>query len=201
MPDRFHFDLFGINFRLISSLFADGRKDNYVYVSEALMAGIVAGAAESLVSSPFELLKVRLQVTSASRVPSSRPSFERAGTSSITEKLLRGYGPDRKILNQYVGLLSTLSTKHSNMAGALQDYPWMMSGSGRPPSVCDVKRPLDVISLEGLTALWRGLRSGVARDSIFAGIFFSSWQFMHEALLDWKAVGMTPIPRFLSLFL
>ncbi|KAI4368951.1 hypothetical protein MLD38_017450 [Melastoma candidum] len=184
---------FGV-YEILTAFYRDGRKDNYVYVSEALVAGVVAGAAESIATSPFELLKVRSQVTSASRVPSTRTSFGRTGTSSITEKLLRGYGPDRKILNQYVGLLSTLSTKHSNMAGALRDYPWMMSGSGRPPSVCDVKRPLDVISLEGPTAMWKGLRSGVARDSFFAGIFFSSWQFMHEALLDWKAVGMNPIP-------
>ena len=82
------------------------------------------------------------------------------------------------------------------MTGALKEYPWMISGSGRAPSVCDVRRPLDIISLEGWGALWRGLRSGVVRDSIFGGVFFSSWQFLHQAMLEWKAVDMNPPPRF-----
>ncbi|KAI4373339.1 hypothetical protein MLD38_011472 [Melastoma candidum] len=127
---------FGV-YEILNAFYWDGWRDNYVYVSEALMAGVVVGAAESLVAFPFELLKVRSQVTSASRCP-------------LLEQSLEG-----------------------------QDYPWMISGSGRPPSVCDVKRPSDIISLEGLR-------------------FFSSWQFMHEALLDWTAVGMNPIPRFSS---
>ncbi|KAI8027660.1 Histone-lysine N-methyltransferase EZ3 [Camellia lanceoleosa] len=41
---------------------ADGREDNYVHVSEAFMAGIAAGAVESVVSSPFELIKLRAQI-------------------------------------------------------------------------------------------------------------------------------------------
>jgi hypothetical protein len=72
----------------------------------------------------------------------------------------------------------------------------MITGSGRPPSVCDVRRPSNIISLEGWGALWRGNWSGVVRDSVFSGIFFSSWQFLHRAMLDWKAVGMDPPPRF-----
>ncbi|CAI9787037.1 unnamed protein product [Fraxinus pennsylvanica] len=71
-----------------------------------------------------------------------------------------------------------------------------MTGSGRPPPVSNVRRPSDVISLEGWGALWRGLRPGLVRDSIFGGVFFSSWQFLHRAMLEWKAVGMDPIPRF-----
>ncbi|OMP04030.1 Mitochondrial substrate/solute carrier [Corchorus olitorius] len=71
-----------------------------------------------------------------------------------------------------------------------------MSGSGRPPSVYDVRRPSQVISLDGCGALWRGLRSGIARDSIFGGVFFSTWQFLHQVILDWKAVEMDPPPRY-----
>lgn len=39
----------------------------YVQVSEAVLAGMVGGAAETLMTSPFELIKVRQQVTAASR--------------------------------------------------------------------------------------------------------------------------------------
>lgn len=175
---------------------ADGREDNFVSVSEALMAGIAAGATESLISSPFELFKLREQVKSASRIPSSSSVTEKRAVAPVIAKLLRGYSPDKKAFNGSVGLLSTLATKHPNMMSALQEYPWMITGSGRPPSVCDMRRPSDIISLEGWGALWRGIRPGVVRDSVFGGIFFSSWQFLHRAMLDWKAVGMDPPPRF-----
>lgn len=71
----------------------------------------------------------------------------------------------------------------------------MMTGSGKAPSVCDVRKLSSIISLEGWGALWRGIRSGLVRDSIFGGVFFSGWQFMHDVMLNWKAVGMDPIPR------
>ncbi|KAK3031520.1 hypothetical protein RJ639_036034 [Escallonia herrerae] len=102
-------------------------------------------------------------------------------------------------LNHSAGLLSTL-TKYPNMIDALKEYPWMMTGSGRAPSVSNVRRTSDIISLEGWGALWRGLRSGVVRDSIFGGIFFSSWQFLHRAMLEWNAVNMDPPPSFLLFF-
>lgn len=160
------------------------------------MAGIVSGAVESLISSPFELIKLRAQVATASRVPSSASSTKKVAVSPIIERLLRGYTPDMKTLNCSAGLLSTLTSKHPKMMGALQEYPWMMTGSGRPPLVSNVTRPSQIISLEGWEALWRGLGSGVVRDSVFGGIFFSSWQFLHQALLYWKAAGMNPPPRF-----
>lgn len=159
------------------------------------MAGLVAGATESLMSSPFEVIKVRAQATSASCVPSSIPSARKTASSPFIGRLLQGHSPNKIVLNDYVGLLSTLNSKHPNMAGALEEYPWMMTGSGRPPPVWVVKRPLDIVSLEGWSALWRGFRSGVARDSFFGGIFFATWQFLHQAMLDWKAVGMNPQPR------
>ncbi|KAL7199906.1 hypothetical protein ACSBR2_022088 [Camellia fascicularis] len=182
-------------YEILTAFYKDGREDNYVHVSEAFMAGIAAGAVESVVSSPFELIKLRAQVNSASRIPSSDTVTARTAVSPLLARLLPGYSPNMRTLNHSVGLLSTLTSKHPNIIGGLKEYPWMMTGSGRPPSVCDVRRPLDIISLEGWGALWRGLRSGVVRDSIFGGIFFSSWQFLHRAMLDWKAVDMDPSPR------
>ncbi|KAL5734781.1 hypothetical protein ACOSP7_032642 [Xanthoceras sorbifolium] len=185
---------FGV-YEILTAFYKDGREDNYVYVSEALMAGMAAGAAESFISSPFELMKLRAQVSSASQVQRSTSLAENGAVTPFIRKILHGYTPDLKTLNNSVGLLSILNTKHPNLTGALQDYPWMMTGSGRPPPVYYVRRPFDIISLEGWSALWRGVRSGIVRDSVFGGMFFSSWQFLHRAMLDWKAVGMDPIPR------
>lgn len=187
-----------MNWVLTSGFFADGREDNYVSASEALLAGMVAGATETFISSPFELIKLRRQVTAASYVPSSNFALEKGARKPLIARLLNGCYPDKRSLNQYVGLISTLTSKNTNMTGALLEYPWAMTGSGRPPSVCNVKRPSDVISLEGWSTLWRGLRSGIARDSVFSGVFFSSWQFLHQTILDWKAAGMNPPPRFSS---
>ncbi|KAK1440309.1 hypothetical protein QVD17_06134 [Tagetes erecta] len=181
-------------YELLTAFYKDGRKDNYVYVSEALMAGIVSGCVESLMSSPFELFTVRAQVAAASRVANSSTSLQTTSVSSSVAKLVRGYNPDVKALNHSVGLLSTLDTKHVNLTGSLKEYPWMMTGTGRAPPVYHVRRPIDVVSLEGWGAMWRGIRSGLVRDSVFGGVFFSSWQFLHRAMLDWKAVGMDPIP-------
>ena len=165
------------------------------------MAGMAAGAVESVTSLPFELIKLRAQVTSASRISRATPATENKAVVPVIAKLLRGYTPDMKALNHSVGMLSILNSKHPNMVSAIQEYPWMMTGSGRPPSVYDVRRPFEIISLEGWGALWRGLRSGVARDSVFGGIFFSTWQLLNQAMLDWKAVGTDPPPRcFLSFF-
>lgn len=182
-------------FLVIMRLLADGRTDNYVYVSEALMAGVAAGAVESLISSPFEIIKLRAQVTSASHMASSTSVVEKAAASPLVARLLSRYSPDIRAMNNSVGLLSTLTTKYPNIIDALKEYPWMMSGTGRPPPVSNVKRPSDIASLEGPGAFWRGLRSGIARDSVFSGIFFSTWQFLHRAMLEWKAVGMEPPPR------
>ncbi|KAJ9168434.1 hypothetical protein P3X46_019959 [Hevea brasiliensis] len=185
---------FGI-YEVLTAFYKDGREDNYVYVSEALLAGMAAGSMESLVRSPFEMIKLRAQVTSASRIPRSSFNAESKAVSPLIDKLLHGYTPEKMALNNSVALLSTLSAKHPNLVGALQEYPWMMTGSGKAPSVCNVQKPSNIISLEGWGALWRGLRSGVVRDSIYGGIFFSSWQFLHRAMLDWKAVGMDSLPR------
>ena len=180
---------------LTSAFLADGRENNYVTASEAFLAGMAAGATETLISSPFELIKLRMQAASASYVPNSNFSLEEGARKPLIARLLNGCYPDKKSLNQYVGLLSTLTTKNTNISGALLEYPWAMTGSGLPPSVGNVRRPSNIISLEGWSTLWRGLRSGIVRDSVFGGVFFSSWQFLHQAMLDWKAVGMNPPPR------
>lgn len=180
--------------------FADGREDNYIYVNEALLAGITVGAVEGIISTPFELFKLRAQVTSAFHFPTSSSVTKQ----SITPvKFLRGCTPDKKAWEHTIGLLSTLSTKHPNFVGALKEYPWMLTGSGRQPFAYEVKGPSNIISLEGWRVLWRGLRPGIVRDSVFCGIFFSSWQFIHLIMLDWKAVDMKPEPkpRFSSIFL
>ncbi|KAK6943172.1 Mitochondrial substrate/solute carrier [Dillenia turbinata] len=184
---------FGV-YELLTAFYKDGREDNYVYVSEALLAGIAAGSLEPLVSSPFEISKLRAQVAAASRMSGYSSFLEKQSASSVTAKLLPKYAPGKMAWDHSVDLLSTLGSKHPNLHGALQEYPWMMTGSGKPPSLCDVRNAADIISLEGWGTLWRGIRSGVVRDSVFGGIFFSCWQFLHRAMLDWKAVGMDPIP-------
>lgn len=185
-------------YEILTAFYKDGRTDNYVYVSEALMAGVAAGSVDSLLSSPFEIIKLRAQVTSASRVSSSTSVVEKTSVPPLIARLLSGYSPKISSLNNSIGLLSTLMIKHPNMGDALKGHPWMMSGTGRPPAVSDVRKPSDIMSLEGSGAFWRGLRSGVARDSVFSGIFFCTWQFLHLAMLDWKAVGIYPPPRSVS---
>ncbi|KZV48054.1 hypothetical protein F511_31029 [Dorcoceras hygrometricum] len=182
-------------YEILTAFYKDGREDSYVDVSEALMAGFAAGMVESLVSSPFEIVKLRAQVASASRILHSPLIAEKSSISPLISSLLPRYSMNMMAMNNSIGMLSTLTTKHENLLSALKEYPWMMTGSGRAPAVSNVKKPTDIIALEGWRGLWRGLRSGVVRDSIFGGIFFSSWQFLHNAMINWKAVGMNPLPR------
>ncbi|KAJ0969978.1 hypothetical protein J5N97_022855 [Dioscorea zingiberensis] len=174
----------------------NGREDKYVYVSEALLAGIAAGATEAVVCTPFELLKHRRQVSSTSHSRSMGSTKNLIELAPVASKLLPSYNPDLKAWNQTLGVLSTLPEKHSNMAVALKQYPWMLTGSGRPPLASEVKRTADIISLEGWKALWRGLRPGIIRDCVFSGVFFSTWQFFHIGMLNWKALDINPPPRF-----
>ncbi|KAI3517561.1 hypothetical protein L1887_16776 [Cichorium endivia] len=60
-----------------------------------------------------------------------------------------------KALNNSVNLLSTLNTNHVNLTGSLKEYPWIMIGTERPPPVYHVRRPLDIVSLEGWGAVWK----------------------------------------------
>lgn len=188
---------FGI-YEILTAYYKDGREDSFVDVSEALLAGMAAGAVESLVISPFELVKLREQVASAARTQAVSSVIQKGTVSPLHAKLLPRYSPDLRALNNTVSLLSTLTTKHPKMVDALKEYPWMMSGSGEPPPVSVVRRPSHIISLEGWGSLWRNLRSGLVRDSMFGGIFFSSWQFIHTAMVAWKGAGMDPPPRSLE---
>ncbi|KAI3517607.1 hypothetical protein L1887_16822 [Cichorium endivia] len=63
-----------------------------------------------------------------------------------------------KALNNSVNLLSTLNTNHVNLTGSLKEYPWIMIGTERPLPVYHVRRPLDIVSLEGWGAVWKGLK-------------------------------------------
>ncbi|KAL7082440.1 hypothetical protein ACP275_14G098700 [Erythranthe tilingii] len=188
---------FGV-YEVVTAFYKDGREDNYVSVAEALMAGFVAGTTECVVASPFELIKLRAQVASASPTMHVPSVSEKGVIPTLPSRLLPRYSMDMKAMSNSMGLLSTLTTqqRHANMFDALKEYPWMMTGSGKPPPVNNVRMPSDIVSLEGWTAMWRGLRSGLVRDSIFGGVFFSSWQFLHQAMLSWKAVGMDPVPKY-----
>ncbi|CAA0812420.1 Mitochondrial substrate carrier family protein [Striga hermonthica] len=186
---------FGV-YEILTAFYKDGREDDYTHVSEALMAGLAAGMVECLVSSPFEIIKLRAQVASASRIVQPPAVSEKNTISPLVSRLLPRYSLDMTAMSNSVGLLSTLTPKYTNMFDALKGYPWMMTGSAKPPAVSSVSKPSEILSLEGWPALWRGLRSGLVRDSIFGSVFFSSWQFLHQVMLNWKAVGMDPIPRY-----
>ncbi|EOA17542.1 hypothetical protein CARUB_v10005893mg [Capsella rubella] len=60
----------------------------------------------------------------------------------------------------------------------------------------DVKRPLDVASLEGYRALWRNLRSGLVRDCLYRGVFFSIWQFLHDGMLSRTRAQCVILPKY-----
>uniref|UniRef100_A0A251S9P0 Putative carrier protein n=1 Tax=Helianthus annuus TaxID=4232 RepID=A0A251S9P0_HELAN len=92
-------------YELLTAFYKDGRKDNYVYVSEALTTGIVAGGVESLMNSLFELFTIRAQVSAVSRVPNSSTNLQKASVSTSVTKLLRGYNPDVKALDHSIGLV------------------------------------------------------------------------------------------------
>lgn len=185
-------------YELLTAFYKDGREDNRVYYSEAMLAGITAGAVEAFLCTPFELFKLRSQVGSVIPLKAANPANVIQESFPLLSKLLPGYVPDIRVWNSSVSLLSNLYPKHPDMMGALKQHPWMLTGSGKPPLPSDVQVPSRVIALEGWGALWRGLRPGIARDCVFSGMFFSSWQFIHTAILTWKSVSMKPEPRNLE---
>ncbi|KAL5213785.1 hypothetical protein ABZP36_002937 [Zizania latifolia] len=185
-------------YELLTAFYKDGKEDNYVSYSEAMLAGIVAGAVESVLCTPFELLKLRNQVGSVKLMKAAGPANITKDAFPLLSKLLPGYVPDIRVWNSTVNLLSNLSPKHPDIMGALKQHPWMLTGSGKPPLPSDVQGPSRVIALEGWGALWRGLRPGITRDCVFGGMFFSTWQFVHTTMLTWRAVNMNPQPRKLE---
>lgn len=182
-------------YELLAAFYTDGREYKFVYLPEAFLAGLASGALESFVVTPFDLFKVRAQVTSITRRPYSEQSCPLPKTTSVVSKLLPGYSPEKRQWDRVSGLLSALPSKNSNVINALRVYPWLVTGSGQPPFVRDLKGPLSSISLEGWSVLWRGLRPGIFRDAVFSGFFFSCWQFLYNIMLDWKACQMRPLPK------
>jgi hypothetical protein len=87
---------------------ADGREDNYVYYSEAMLAGIVAGAVETVFCTPFELFKLRKLVSFV--IPSKA-----MGPANVVKdhfqwfSTVAGYVLDITVWNNTAGLLSDLS--------------------------------------------------------------------------------------------
>ncbi|CAL1352124.1 unnamed protein product [Linum trigynum] len=158
------------------------------------MAGLAAGALESLMSSPFEFVKLRAQVTSASRVQTPTPTTDSRSVGPVISKLLRGYTPDVKALSHSTALLSTLSAKHPDLVGALREHPWMMTGSGRPPSVSDVCKPSHAISLEGWSAFWRGLRSVSAAAGVSGSVAAAASHCFDTAKCRFQC---TVLPKYL----
>ncbi|XP_078427380.1 mitochondrial substrate carrier family protein [Wolffia australiana] len=182
-------------YEIITAFYKDGREDNYVQVSEALLAGLASGAVESIVANPFELFKLRHQLTCASYLGKANSGNILEETTASTLKYLPGYAADKRAWKYTLDLLSVLPKSSSSWVNSVKECPWMLTGSGRPPLAFELKSPLNIVSLEGLGGIWRGLRSGIARDCIFGGVFFCTWQFLHSAMLDWKAVDMDPPPR------
>lgn len=160
----------------ISDTAADGRATREVTTSEAFRAGIVAGAVEAIVATPFDLLKLRGQIA-AVQVPAT-------GVVAITP-------PWKEIEQSLVGLPHA----RPQLLPSIQVYPWMENGTGQPPLIKDVAGLKRLVDVEGLSVLWRGLRPGIFRDALYAGVFFGSWQYLYEGMLEWNALGMDTKPR------
>eukprot|EP00249_Psilotum_nudum_P012588 c23871_g1_i1 orf=184-1323(+) len=189
---------FGV-YELLAAFYRDGRNDRYIYVSEAFLAGFTAGAMEALAATPFDILKLRSQMTAATRAASLHSNQRTpAKVVGLASQLLPGISSDAGRWDRVSQILAQLPTKHANLVGALKDYPWLITGSGDPPLVRDVRGVHGIVSLEGWRALWRGFQPGLCRDAIFGSFFFSSWQFLCDALMDWKALNMDPPPRSLE---
>nr|GEW77420.1 hypothetical protein [Tanacetum cinerariifolium] len=185
-----------------------GRQDNYVHVSEALMAGIAVSAVESLMSSPVELFTIRSQVTTASRVPKSSKALEIMYASSSIAKVLRGwYTPDD---HAYLNVIRSRS-------GSLGIATWIVNlnilettPSGVPNSSGPayqkplVWRPHILGLYNGLGWLALGRINSVgARFGTYELLtaFYKGGLFIFLALYlllaisaSCKAVGMDPIP-------
>jgi hypothetical protein len=159
-----------------------------VSVPEALLAGLTAGALESVISTPFDFLKVRAQVSTATTadLQSKVKAFDSgAGLRTSTATHWTKIGKS----------LSLLPVQSPNLIPALKEYPWLATGSGQPPLVKDVGGLRGAVQLEGWKRLWTGLRPGLFRDSVYGGFFFSSWQYLDDLAQEWKAYRMDPPPR------
>ncbi|CAM6099450.1 unnamed protein product [Calypogeia fissa] len=184
---------FGV-YEIITAYFSDGRSENFVTVSEALLAGLAAGACESVISTPFDFLKVRAQVITATtgEVKARSAFFQSQQKTFDPNSALRGSNAAHwKNIRKSLSLLPVQSP---NLIPALKEYPWLATGSGQPPLVKDVGGLRGAIRLEGWKSLWSGLRPGLFRDAIYGGCFFSVWQYLDDLVAEWKAYKMDPPP-------
>ncbi|XP_057856322.1 uncharacterized protein LOC131065601 isoform X2 [Cryptomeria japonica] len=182
-------------YELLTAFYKDGREEKYVYAHEAFLAGFAAGALESFVVTPFDLFKVRSQASTFTRALSIDHILPLPQTPLIVSKLLPGFSPDKRQWERISRFLSALPNTHPKMISALQEYPWLITGSGQSPLVRDVKGPMASIYLEGWRVLWRGLRPSIFRDAFFGGFFFLSWQSLNDLMLDRKAFQMNLPPE------
>lgn len=165
------------------SAVADGRTSDEVTISEAFLAGLFAGSVESIVGTPFDILKLRAQLAACS-LPLEGPTVSEVYSEAQWNRVHRCF----------IGLPHS----NPNIVSSLRRYRWLQNGSGHPPLVRDVSGLKRVTDVEGFNTLWRGIRPGMFRDATYAGVFFGSWQFLYELLLELKAFKMEPKPRYYS---
>jgi hypothetical protein len=142
------------------------------------MAGLCAGSVEAFVATPFDILKLRGQVAAVT-VPAT-------GATALNPK---------PVWKQIEQSLVGLPHAHLKMVPAIRNYAWLENGTGQPPLIKDVSGLKRLTGVEGVTVLWRGLRPGIFRDASYAGVFFGSWQFLYELMLEWKALDLETKPR------
>lgn len=171
---------FGV-YELCCAFTTDGRASREVSISEAFMAGLCAGSVEAFVATPFDILKLRGQVAAVT-VPAT-------GATALNPK---------PIWKQIEQSLVGLPHAHPKMVPAIRNYAWLENGTGQPPLIKDVSGLKRLTGVEGVTVLWRGLRPGIFRDAPYAGVFFGSWQFLYELMLEWKALDMETKPSSLE---
>lgn len=155
---------------------ADGRASREVSISEAFRAGLCAGAVESFVATPFDILKLRGQIA-AVQVPET------------------GVALRQPLWNQIEQSLVVLPHSRPQTVPAIRTYAWLENGTGQPHLIRDVAGLKRLTDVEGLSSLWRGLRPGLFRDASYAGVFFGSWQYLYEIMLEWKVISMDTKPR------
>ncbi|KAL3688174.1 hypothetical protein R1sor_014483 [Riccia sorocarpa] len=184
---------FGV-YELMTAFYSDGRGDNHVTLSESFLAGLAAGAVESFISTPFDFVKVRAQITSATTgdVKAQRETFNFKSLKSLANSP-SGFS-DAAHWDRIRRSLSLLPSRHTDIVAELKKYPWLATGSGQPPLVKDVGGFRGAVSLEGWNALWKGLRPGLYRDAMYGGFFFCGWQFLDDLVTEGRAYMMSPPP-------
>jgi hypothetical protein len=83
-----------------------------------MLAGIAAGAVESVFCTPFELFKLRNQFSSVIPSKAMGPVSITHESFPLLSKVLPGYVRDMRVWNNTVNLLSDLSPKHPDVFSA-----------------------------------------------------------------------------------